>query len=202
MIKSKKAIGVDDLFPLLFTVVVFVFIIMIFTYSYSKESEQINFAVSQTQGEIESYDLLNKFLSQKIFFDLNEGYSNLPAEIRVITMEEFIRYYYIEENPPNKESYKSKIQINMENMFNPLEYCSIATGGRKEKKAYLIHLTEDVTETYWDVNENEGRMFKSQSYRTGWDNIVIDYALPLPDLRILYIKFKIAGIRAEGDKSC
>ena len=201
MINSKKAIGVDDLFPLLFTVVVFIFIIMLFTYSHSKEKEAINLDVQKIMKEVEGYNLLHTFLSQKISFDLNLGHSNMPGEIQELDMADFIKYYYIEEDPLNKDAYYSRIQNNLENMFDPLEYCYINPYGVKLKSTYFIFITEDLGESHSEWEEKvKDRTFKSQSADVGLYHNWVIRAIPLLDSKILYIKFFMGWIIAP--KTC
>ncbi len=201
LINSKKAIGVDDLFPLLFAVVAFVVIILLFTYSHSKEANAINEDVSKVKGEIESYNLLHTFLAQEISFDLNRGYSNAPPEVKELSMADFIKYYYLEKDQLNKKAHYSRILTEMQYMFDPLEYCFINPNGVKVKRTYYIFMTKDLDEsTEWEEKVKD-RIFRSQSVGLlGLYNTLIIYPLPLPDSRVLYIKFFLGYDIAK--KSC
>ena len=201
LIKSKKAIGVDDLFPLLFVIIAFIFIILLFTYSHSKEVKEINEDLTQITREIESYDLLNKFLSTEVSINLNAGHTNLAAEIKTTNMADFIKLYYLEEDSENKKAHYSKIQFEMENMFNPLEYCYIEND-IKLKRGYLIFITEDPTERAYGTSVAKDRKFPSQTYAQDQIKSIIVQPVALPNSRILYIVFKESGLNAVGDESC
>jgi len=117
LIKSKKAIGVDDLFPLLFVIIAFIFIILLFTYSHSKEVKEINEDVTQITKEIESYELLNKFLSTEVSIDLNAGNTNLPIDIIRMNMAELIILSYY--NPIYKNTLIRESELILESFPKP-----------------------------------------------------------------------------------
>jgi len=202
LFNSKKAIGVDDLFPLLFIIIAFVVIILLFTYSKSKEEGQVNTDVFKIRGEIDTYNVLYEFLSKEIYLDLNEGYSNLPADIKTMTVEEYISYYYSEEDSNNKENHYSRLLLYMQDFFNPLEYCYLHPDGIKVKKGYMIFITEDPTESWQGTSLKTSRKFASESFDQYLVGNKIIYPLPLPDYRILYIIFMESSIYAKQDKSC
>ena len=202
LLKSKKAIGVDDLFPLLFAIIVFIFIIMLFTYSHSKEKEAINFDVAEIKREIESLDHFNKFLTKEIPYDLNQGYTNLPAEIKTTSMADFIKYYYLETDSQNKEAHYSKILSEMQTIFDPLESCYINRNNVKLKRGFQIFITEDLTESSYGISVKTDRKFESQNFAQDQIKNTIIEPTALPNSKILYLVFKESGVNAVGDKLC
>ena len=193
LINSKKAIGVDDFFPLLFAIIAFIIIIMLLSYSHGKEAKEITYNANNEIRELESYDLFRNFLSKEISVD--------SIEIKTINMADFIKIYYLERDSSNEGSYYSKILFAMQEMFNPLEYCYLEND-IKLKRGYQIFITENPDEKGYGTSVATDRKFSSETYSQDQIKSTIVQPVALPNSAILYIIYKESGLNAVDDKSC
>ena len=99
LLKSKKAIGVDDFIPLMFTLAIFIIILIFASFSQSSSERAINEDISFTKETIEATDNLLNFLQMPIEnFDINFQKADKSIILKDITISDLIVLSYKEDN--------------------------------------------------------------------------------------------------------
>ena len=89
LLKSKKAIGVDDFIPLMFTLAIFIIILIFASFSQSSSERAINEDISFTKETIEATDNLLNFLQMPIEnFDINFQKADKSIILKDITISD------------------------------------------------------------------------------------------------------------------
>lgn len=111
LFKSKKGIGIDDLIPLLFTIIVFVIVIFFLNINNANKKRDADLNAKIIMDTIKAEQKLLDFLEKKVEVDK-----------KTITIADLIRLYYYE------EKHKDILVEEIKNMLNSLSKPALASG--------------------------------------------------------------------------
>ena len=177
-LKSKKGIGVDDLFPLIFALIVIVVVVSFFVLSPEVAKAKNNDLAAKDILLIQSQDNFNRFLKTSFFID------SLGEEMN---MAELFVQYYVEQDDSKKEEYKGFLIFRTTEILNRLEHSYENEAGVTLIRAFMIHLTDDHSEAFNQGSIMVDSEFKSGSAGEEWSRLKLVQPVPLPNGNILYI---------------
>ncbi len=111
LFKSKKGIGIDDLIPLLFTIIVFVIVILFLNINNTNKKRETDLNAKIMMDTIKAEQKLLDFLEKKVEVDK-----------KIISVADLIRLFYYE------EKHKDILVGEIKNMLNSLSKPAPASG--------------------------------------------------------------------------
>ena len=198
--KSKKGIGVDDLFPLVFALIVIVVVVSFFILAPKVTQDKNDKLAEKDILPLKSDAIFNYYLQKEIPID---------SIGKKISTAELLTLYYIEEDKTKKEEYKGNLDWLTIDFLNNLEYCYKANKITTVFRGFIIAFSKDPPpETTMPFTPGLEYLFQSKAASKKDMDIThmssISQPLPLPNGDVIYVAWietarRVSWVGTAGD---